>query len=1168
MADLPRWRMTCYYGYPERSRRREAWDFLRSLADRSALPWVVIGDFNDLQYQHEKRGGNPHPNSLLRGFGEAMEDCELIQLPLRGYQYTWERGKGSEEWMEEKLDKVFATSGWCGQLEDACVENILTRTSDHSALFLSPLGEGGRGGGRRKGFKFEMAWLLDEGCMEVVQSAWQEGRPKGLLDCVQFCAALAEFRRVEDQLGRLEAQEDVFWRQRAKQHWLKGADANTKFYHRYASARRKKNHLHRLKNDAGVWVEGDAMKSVVLDYFENIFKSSGSSMLESFFTSVNPRVTQADNEHLLCPFEHEEVKAALFAMFPDKAPGPDGMNPGFYKHYWDVVGVDVSQFVIDCLNTCTFPIGLNDTNVVLIPKKCVPESVADLRPIALCNVIYKIMAKVLANRMKHLLGDLISESQSAFIPNRLITDNILVAAEVGHFFHRKQSGLVGWGALKLDMAKAYDRMEWPFLRGMLSALGFSDRWVNLIMLCVTTVSYSFLVNGVPNGHVVPTRGLRQGDPLSPYLFIICAEGLSLLLQQAQAAGTIHGCRVARGAPPVSHLLFADDSLLFFKANAQEARAVKQCLNRYEEMSGQVVNYHKSSVCFSINTMVEHREEVVAILGVAQTANFGKYLGLPTFVGRNRKAAFAYIEDKIRQRVNSWNKKLLSQARKEVLLKSVAQAMPTFSMSVFLLPESGIGRDRGIHWKAWDQLCVPRKFGGLGFKDLRAFNLTMLGKQEWRFLTMPQSLVARVYKARYFPTTSFLDATIGNNPSYCWRSIMAAHTLICSGVRRRIGNGRSTQIWGHPWLPDGPDPMVATPMPVYLIGSLVSGLIDEASGMWDLSVLDDIFVPGDVSRIVKIPISPTYEDSWYWYGDPKGIYTVKMGYRAIVGDFNGSTGAFNQWVSLWKIKVPPKWKTFLWRALSDILPVTTNLLLKRVEVDPTCPMCGQGHEDVMHALVMCDYSQLVWHVASLPTLSIVGDSFCMWFSDVLNSLTEQEIGFVMAVLYYIWWARNSAVWDGALPLPRKVVSMVSASLHAWRNTHAQTMAGSDHAGGATHTQPQRPTCFFDASLHPDTCKASFGAVLFSAQGEFTAACSGPLPDCFSPLMAEAAACKAALTWIRERGLMDVTILTDCAQLNTMLHSATVSFSYVGLMLDACKATISTFNSCFISFIPRS
>jgi len=459
--------------------------------------------------------------------------------------------------------------------------------------------------------------------------------------------SLAEFQRIEDQLARLEAQEDSYWKQRAKQHWLRGADANTRFYHRYASARKKKNSLSRLMNSAGDWVEGEAMRPVVLEYYEQIFHSGGSVLHEAFFSSIATRVSQADNELLLRPFASEEVKAALFSMFPDKAPGPDGMNPGFFQHYWDVVGVDVTAFVINCLNSCSFPPGLNDTNVVLIPKKQVPEKVSDLRPIALCNVVYKVMAKVIANRMKHLLDNIISESQSVFVPNRLITDNILVAAEVGHFLNRKQCGLVGWGALKLDMAKAYDRMEWPFLRRMMEALGFAERWIDLIMLCVSTVSYNFLVNGVSSGSVIPTRGLRQGDPLSPYLFIICAEGLSLLLQKAQDEGTIHGCRVARGAPPISHLFFADDSLLFFKDNAQEAGEVKYCLDLYEQMLGQAVNYSKSSVCFSRNTSIEAREEVANALGVTQAPNFGKYLGLPAFVGRNKKAAFTYIEDKIK-----------------------------------------------------------------------------------------------------------------------------------------------------------------------------------------------------------------------------------------------------------------------------------------------------------------------------------------------------------------------------------------------------------------------------------------------------------------------------------------------------------------------------------------
>ncbi|XP_019186519.1 PREDICTED: uncharacterized protein LOC109181223 [Ipomoea nil] len=731
LPGFDKWRMTGFYGFPKRPQRRESWDLIRSLASRSDLPWVIIGDFNDLLYQYEKRGRNLHPDSLLRGFGETIEECGLTQLPMSGYPYTWEKGKGTPNWIEERLDKVLATQTWRELVADANVQNILTRKSDHSFLFLGILNLRGRKGVLRRGFRFEMAWLHDKGCREVVESPGakkeEQLRLRGCTDPV----SLAEFRRLDECLARIELQEDTYWRQRAKQHWLKDADANTRFYHRYASHRKKKNAITKVMNNDGDWIEGDAMRNVILDYYRGIFNSSSPTVNDDFFGSIQSRVTGTQNESLLRPFEESEVKSALFSMYPDKAPGPDGMNPGFYQHFWDVVGTDVSSYILNCLNTCSMPDKLNETNIILIPKKKTPEMVSDYRPIALSNVVYRVMAKMITARMKPLMENIISESQSAFISGRLITDNILIAAEVGHYLNRKQCGLTGWGALKLDMAKAYDHMEWSFLQRMLRALGFDERWIELLMMCVTTVSYSVLVNGSRTDQIIPTRGLRQGDPLSPYLFIICAEGLSILLKQAQAKGEIHGYRVTRGTPSITNLFFADDSLLFFKANIQEAGVVKRCLSEYEKMSGQAVNYHKSNIYYSKNTRGEIRDEIADILGVVQAQNFEKYLGLPSFVGRNRKVAFSYIEDKIRQRINSWNKKFLSQAGKEVLLKSVAQSMPTFSMSVFLLPTTlctAIERtmnqywwrsrdDQGIHWKAWDKLCIPKEYGGLGFKEL-------------------------------------------------------------------------------------------------------------------------------------------------------------------------------------------------------------------------------------------------------------------------------------------------------------------------------------------------------------------------------------------------------------------------------------------------------------------
>ncbi|XP_019170153.1 PREDICTED: uncharacterized protein LOC109165716 [Ipomoea nil] len=766
------------------------------------------------------------------------------------------------------------------------------------------------------------------------------------------------------------------------------------------------------------------------------------------------------------------------------------------------------------------------------------------------------MAKMIANRMKPFMDTIISESQSAFIPDRLITDNILIAAEVGHFLNRKQCGKAGWGALKLDMVKAYDKMEWTFLKQMMRALGFAERWVNLIMLCVTTVSYNILINGAVGGVVVPTRGLRQGDPLSPYLFIICAEGLSMMLQQAQSLGAIHGCRVARGAPAISHLFFADDSLLFFKINAQEGSAIKRCLEHYEKLSGQSINYHKSSICFSKNTTEEIREEVGAVLGVAQAVDFGKYLGLPSFIGRNKKQVFAFIEEKIRQRVGSWNKKLLSQAGKEILLK-------TRTMNRYYWNKGGAGGG-GIHWMAWDRLSKPKTAGGLGFKDLKAFNLAMLGKKAWRFLTKPESLVAKVYKARYFPKTNFIDATVGNSPSYCWRNIMAAHGLVCGGIRRRIGNGETIMIGKDPWLLDL-DYKIHTGLPHNIYESGVSGLIDQDTRSWDLDILNDIFDPHDVNRIRRVPVCPDYEDSWYWYKEQNGSYSIKSAYRSVVGEIQNNTG-FDKWTALWKLDVPPRWKTFLWRALSGILPTTTALANKRVYVNLACPMCLDFNEDVMHCLLECQYACRVWNESCLAITPVFGGSFVEWFQNAMTVLTMDILIQVVAVFYHLWNARNTAVWEECMWTPRRLWSCAKAALTAWTTARPWTAASVQQQHH--DVTPGGPQCYVDAAWNPATRIAAYGAVIVDGQKAFVAATSGQLPFCENAITAEALACKEALSWLKDRHETEVTLFTDFSVLQSYLSRVgSQPRSYVGIVVHECWVIMTQLPTCQLRFIPR-
>lgn len=227
----------------------------------------------------------------------------------------------------------------------------------------------------------------------------------------------------------------------------------------------------------------------------------------------------------------------------------------------------------------------------------------DLRPISLCNVAYNIIAKVLANRTKHLLDGLISENQSAFVPGRLITDNIMLAFETHHFLKKKTQGREGYAALKLDLSKAYDRVEWGFFRAVLLKFGFSQTWVKLIITCVSTVDYSILFGGGEIGPIFPQRGLRQGDPLSLYLFIFVAEGLSALIRERENTGVFQGIIVARSAPKISHLLFAEESFIFFRATLAESEVCRDSLHCYSIATGQLLNLDKSSLSFSKNVPV-------------------------------------------------------------------------------------------------------------------------------------------------------------------------------------------------------------------------------------------------------------------------------------------------------------------------------------------------------------------------------------------------------------------------------------------------------------------------------------------------------------------------------------------------------------------------------------
>ncbi|KAH7515208.1 hypothetical protein FEM48_Zijuj10G0002700 [Ziziphus jujuba var. spinosa] len=298
--------------------------------------------------------------------------------------------------------------------------------------------------------------------------------------------------------------------------------------------------------------------------------------------------------------------------------------------------------------------------------------------------------------------------------------------------------------IKIDLKKAYDRLEWSFIDKALEVWGFSMDFWWMIRSCVSSVNFSLLLNGTICGSFKPERGIHEGDPLSPSLFILCFEFLTRILAKEEEQGWLHGIKVAHNAPAISHLMYADDLLIMCPA---EAKIIKNCLHKYCSWSGQALNADKSNILFSKSTPRSDRRLIRDTLGFRDMGSKAVYLGNSLVLGRNKTKEFFRLKEKVNCRLEGWNKHLLSKAGKATLIKSVLQAIPSYIMTTHLLP-TGICDDldalvRKFWWKsnpktsgylalkAWKDICKPKDLGGLGFRRFKDINLSLLAKLGWK-----------------------------------------------------------------------------------------------------------------------------------------------------------------------------------------------------------------------------------------------------------------------------------------------------------------------------------------------------------------------------------------------------------------------------------------------------
>ncbi|CAA7048395.1 unnamed protein product [Microthlaspi erraticum] len=1104
-----------------------------------------------------------------------LECCGMIDFPYTGNPLSWVGYRASGK-VQCRLDRAIGNEEWHQSFSHTNVEYLKLWGSDHRPVLVNILSKEAN---IHRNFKFDKRWLGKDGFKETINEGWNmstEARVGDLHCKVNSCRkAISVWKRtnksnsakkietIKDQLEKAQTddnvpneevlnlkwslcsahrEEELYWRQKSRVTWLKEGDRNTKFFHASTKQRRARNRITKIKRSDGTWAEtDDGIERTATSYFQTLFSSSCPQESDEALRYVTEKVTPEMNRSLTKLPTNEEIKKAISEMNPDKAPGPDGMTSLFYQRFWETMATDVIQMVKDFFTTNSLDTRLNQTNICLIPKTERPRDMSEFRPISLCNVSYKIISKIMSNRLKRWLPKLISETQSAFVARRLITDNILIAQEAFHALRTNPMCKAKFVAIKTDMSKAYDRVEWGFLQTLMLKLGFDAMWVRWIMMCISSVSYQVLINGEAKGHITPSRGLRQGK--------------------------ITGLKIARACPAVSHLLFADDSLFFCKADVLQCAELMKIIECYGLASGQQLNTTKSSIFFGSKVPPDLRVAIKNTIGIRQEGGMGMYLGLPETINGSKRQVFAFVQDRLNKRINSWSAKL-----------KLHSAISNFWWS-------NKQNSRGIHWIAWEKICLPFDKGGLGFRDLKLFNLALLAKQLWRIIYHPSSLLARILKGRYFRNSTILEVEKSNMPSYGWRSMLAAKDLLKAGLRRTIGTGEKTLVWRDSWIPDEP------PRPPQDIGLprdpllLVSALIDPVTKEWRLDKLTDILSTEEINLVLSLKPSRTNrEDGFCWTLTKSGIYSVKTGYLlATQRKEKPESMQVNQpsvdglKSRIWSLKTTKKLKHFVWSAIAGCTPVCSKLVERHCDISRACPRCDVENETINHLLFECPWAVQTWSLSEITTSP--GIFPCNALFNNLDHLlwrareggdTEKALASFPWIVWFIWKARNEKVFEGKDIMPLDTLQQAMAETEAWNVALIVAEALDETQKKDPPILPNQnvvyPRCQVDASWVYET--NLFGGALvmdLEADSRVTGSFSNPLV--LSPLHAEFHTLIWAMKMVRQMGYTSMRFESDCLQLVTLIEDGEIWPSLVS-EFDDFSVIHSLFQTFSLVFIPRS
>ncbi|KAM1823097.1 hypothetical protein ACFX14_025043 [Malus domestica] len=910
---------TFVYASTSPIKRRDLWADFISLRPQTQVPWMAIGDFNAILGAHEQMGGGRPSQASCAQFSNMSDTCNFTHLNTSGAAFTWSNGWRSRGRTERRVANA--------RHNLSMIQQRISTEGINNDLFEEEI-------------------VAKTTVMESLQM------------------------------------QEAFWKDRARVKWLTKGDRNSSFFHAYARIKSSSSHISCILDGNNLLTDPLAIENHIVNFYQTLFGSSFTpSGIDEVCEVIQPMVTDSENDLLSALPTDEEIKEAAFSLSASSAPGPDGFPGFFYHHCWDIVSFDVIQFVKQFFQSNWLYPNANSNFLVLIPKVEDAISMTHFRPIALANFLFKIIPKILAIRLSHVVQRIISPHQAAFIPGRRITDCIGLVSECFNVLDKKTRG--GNMGVKVDIAKAFDTLDWSFL-------------------------------------------LREA----------LSRGLSCL----QLDGLTKPTFAPRGCISPSHVLYADDLFIFCRSDGVTLRNLQGFFDRYSRASGQFINKAKST--FYLGSTSRHRKAVVeSYLGFKEGKAPFVYLGVPIFCGKPKRSYLQALADKAKAKLTGWKGKLLSMAGRVQLTQSVFQSMLLHSFSVYKWPSSLLRPfsrcARNFIWSgdvtskksvtvSWRQICAPKNESGLGLRDLGSLNTTALLKLGWLIITTDSPW--SIYLRERFKLHGRLYSCSYKRSSI-WPGIKSILHILFQNCRWVIGNGSTTSLWVDKWL-DNPivDVVGATEIAPSLSRTKVSNII--RMGKWVIPSIFSSTFPDLTKEILEMPL-PIDEDKdvLIWEVSTSGVFSFSDGYEIVRHRF-----PVKSWASIiWRPFIPPRYSILVWKILFNKLPTEDQLQRRGIPLAPICQLCHKNSESIDHLFSSCEFAQCAWRWLAtqfgtiIPPTGSISDLWLVFLSKRFSPhLRNVWIASGFFLLMAIWKMRNKVKFEGKPPS----LSRLCRSTSAW------------------------------------------------------------------------------------------------------------------------------------------